>query len=258
MFALLIEADATAEYNGGERFAMQSVVKVPIGMAIIDRIAKGELSLGQMIRFEREELVPRGMRSPIRDTNPDGGSATVEELLKAAVSESDGTASDVLQRLAGGASGVQGYIDSLGVKGIRVKYSHKEFYREWDMQYENSITPRSAVDLLLKLWGQKGSAASGDDQKQPLLLTFMYETETGKNRLKGSLPAGTPVAHKTGTGAARGGVSSATNDIGIITMPDGRHIAIAVFVRDSPGEEKEREAVIADMAKAAWDHWAKN
>jgi beta-lactamase class A len=76
-------------------------------------------------------------------------------------------------------------------------------------------------------------------------------------RLKGMLPAGTPVAHKTGTGGTRDGVTSATNDVGIITLPNGKHIAIAVFVGDSRADEETREAVIARMAKAAWDTWNK-
>jgi beta-lactamase class A len=77
------------------------------------------------------------------------------------------------------------------------------------------------------------------------------------NRLKGMLPAGTPVAHKTGTGGTRDGVTSATNDVGIITLPNGKHIAIAAFVGDSRADEKTREAVIARAAKAAWDTWNK-
>ena len=41
--------------------------------------------------------------------------------------------------------------------------------------------------------------------------------------------------------------------IGIITLPDGRHLAIAVFVSDSPAAEATREGVIAQTAKALVD-----
>ena len=67
---------------------------------------------------------------------------------------------------------------------------------------------------------------------------------------------GTIVAHKTGTGGTQNGITGATNDIGIITMPNGKHLAIAVFVSDSPADEKTREAVIAKIAKACWDRWS--
>jgi beta-lactamase class A len=81
----------------------------------------------------------------------------------------------------------------------------------------------------------------------------MTATRTFPTRLKGRLPAGTKVAHKTGSSGSRNGVSAATNDIGIITLPDGRHLAVAVFLRDSKADEKARDAAIAKVARAAWE-----
>ena len=52
------------------------------------------------------------------------------------------------------------------------------------------------------------------------------------------------------------GVTAATNDIGIITLPNGKMFAIAVFVSDSPADEKTREEVIAKIAKTVWDKWS--
>ena len=61
------------------------------------------------------------------------------------------------------------------------------------------------------------------------------------------------MAHKTGSSGATNGIAAATNDIGIVTLPDGRHLAIAVFVSDSKADAATRDAVIARIAKAAWD-----
>ena len=76
----------------------------------------------------------------------------------------------------------------------------------------------------------------------------MTESKPGQKRLKGLLPAGTAVAHKTGTSGTVKGVTAATNDIGIITLPNGKRLAIAVFVADSPADEATREGVIAKIA----------
>ena len=78
----------------------------------------------------------------------------------------------------------------------------------------------------------------------------------GAMRLKRQLPKGTVIGHKTGTSGTQNGITAATNDIGIIYLPHGRHVAIAVFVSDSPADEKTREAVIAKIAKAVWDNWS--
>jgi beta-lactamase class A len=72
-------------------------------------------------------------------------------------------------------------------------------------------------------------------------------------RLEGDLPAGVRVAHKSGTSDVDNGVAHATNDIGLIPLPDGRRIAIAVFVTDSTADEATRERVIARIARAVYD-----
>lgn len=256
VYALVLETGEFAVLNPTERFAMQSVVKVPISMAVMKMVADGKLTLDTRIKIEKEEFVPAGMHSPIRDKIPNGGELTIGELIESAVSVSDGTASDVLQRVAGGAKGVQTFIDQLGVSGMNVRHTHKEFAADWDLQYKNSITAESAVRLLQKLWDEKPAASPGDDQKELILLNHMYRTPTGPNRLKGLLPLGTPVAHKTGTGRKRNGITSATNDVGIITLPNGDHLFIAVLVGDSAMDEKTREAVIAKIARSAWDTWS--
>jgi len=86
-------------------------------------------------------------------------------------------------------------------------------------------------------------------------MDFMNESAPGQNRLRGMLPDTAYVAHKTGTSGTRDGVTAATNDIGLIVLPNGRYMAIAVFVGDSRADQARREAVIAKIAKAAWDKW---
>ena len=81
----------------------------------------------------------------------------------------------------------------------------------------------------------------------------MTVTETGQHRLKCLLPAGTAVAHGTRTSGTENGITNAANDPGLITLPDGRRLAVAVFITDSPEEEKNtREGVIARIAQAIW------
>ena len=112
----------------------------------------------------------------------------------------------------------------------------------------------SAVVVLLRAFHEgKGLLKSS----QALLLQLMTDTTTGSKRIKGLLPDGTVVAHKTGTSSTVNGVTAATNDVGLVTLPNGRHLAIAVFVSDSGANDAVREEVIAKVAKAAWDEWSK-
>ena len=65
------------------------------------------------------------------------------------------------------------------------------------------------------------------------------------------------MAHKTGTSSTVNKVTAATNDVGLVTLPNSRHLAISVFVSDSMADDTTREEVIAKVARAAWDEWSK-
>jgi len=83
---------------------------------------------------------------------------------------------------------------------------------------------------------------------------MMTNSTPGRGRIRGLLDDAS-VAHKTGTSDTQNGVTAATNDIGIVTLPNGNHMFISVFVSDSPADEKTREATIAKITKVLWDAW---
>jgi beta-lactamase class A len=120
-------------------------------------------------------------------------------------------------------------------------------------EYRNWTTPRAMIHLLQLLQeGRDLKSAS-----RALLLHLMTDTPITPHRIKGLLPPGTQVAHKSGTSGARNGLAIATNDTAIVTLPDGRHLLLAIFVSDSKAGETTRDAVIAQIARAAWDHAVK-
>lgn len=247
--AVVLETGEAAFLSADEHYPMQSVYKLPIAMAMMEEIRLGRHDLDETIGVTKEDMVRLGQASALRDKNPEGGEFTIRELMRLTLVESDGTASDVLLHVLGGASVVQSYLTQIGIEDMKIINTEKEIGRDWETQYDNWATPMAAMELLASMrdWGQ------GDDYKELILHRFMFDSVRGAKRLKGLLPKGTNVAHKTGTGGTQNGITSATNDIGIVWLPNGKHLAIAVFVSDSSADEKSREAVIAKIAKAAWD-----
>jgi beta-lactamase class A len=249
--AVVLETGEAALLNADDHYPMQSVYKLPISMAVVDQVRLGRLDLDEKIGVTKDDLVRIGQASPLRDKNPNGGEFTIRELIRLALVESDGTASDVLMRIAGGPTAVQDYLTQIGIRDMKIVNTEKEFALDWKTQYENWATPLAAVELLRFV---EARPKTEDDDDDPII-AFMIGAVTGPARIKGSLPAGTQVAHKTGTSGSRSGITAATNDIGIVYLPNGKHLAMAVFVSDSPANDKTREAIIAHIAKAAWDRW---
>ncbi len=246
---LLETGEIVASLNPQEHFPMQSVYKLPISMAVIKQVDAGKIRLDQKVKVTKDDYIGRAAHSPVRDRFPNGTEMTVSELIRFALSESDGTASDVLMKLAGGPEAVQAYLSGLGITDLKIVDTEKSLAENHSVQFRNWATPEAATALLKALHERRGLSESG----QALLLKYMIESRPGANRLKGLLPADTIVAHKTGTSGTEKGVTAATNDIGIITLPNGKHLAIAVFVSESPADEAKREGVIAKIAKLAVD-----
>nr|AIA13229.1 ClassA_beta_lactamase [uncultured bacterium] len=266
--------------NGKQRFPMQSVFKLPVGIVVLKLVDEGKLSLNQTVTITREQFVPAW--SPIlKEIKGDRGQFTVQYLLQRAVGDSDNTAADALVRLVGGTEQVTANLgrmnlrdirvdrleqqlqpDTVGLTNFRPELVDKQKYEEAVQQIPDAVkkaameryltdprdtaTPEGMIDLLVKLQSRQLLS----ENSTALLLKIMTDSPTGQKRLKAGLPPGWSIAHKTGTGEDVVGIGIATNDVGLISSPTGKHIAIAVFIAGSKAPLEQRESVMSAVASA--------
>ena len=248
-----LEDRDTVNVHSTAKLVMHSVIKLPIAMAVLHLVDSGLFTLDKTIKIKKKDLDT--LYSPLRDKFPDGGDFTLRELLSYMVSQSDNDAADAVLNFLGGTDQVDYYLHQIAkINGMDVNASEIDMAKDWGAQYTNWAKTVDMVKLLDKIYnGNLFSPASRD-----FLIKIMQQTTTGPNRIKGLLPAGTVVAHKTGTSPTNAaGLSPATNDAGVITLPNGKHVAIAVFVCNSTADEATREKVIANIAKAVYDYEVK-
>lgn len=240
--------------NGSKRFPMQSVFKFHIGLLMLSEIDKGKFSLEQKIEIPKKNLLP-GLYSPIREKYPDGATLTIAEILEYTVSKSDNAGCDALLRLLGGPQAVESYFVNHKFTDISVKINEEVMQNNWELQFQNWTTPKAANAVLGSFYFNKNRLLSR--KSYDFIWKIMKETETGMARLKGQLPENTVVAHKTGWSGTNKttGITAAVNDIGIVFLPNGQHFFISVFVTDSKEDAATNEKIIADIAKATWDHF---
>jgi beta-lactamase class A/heat shock protein HslJ len=247
-----IENDDSLSINGDTHFPMQSVFKFHIALAVLDQVDKENLSLEQEILISKDELLPDTW-SPIRDKYPDGNiKLTLAEILKYTVAISDNNGCDILLKIIGGPEKVEKYIHKIGIQDIAISFNEEEMHKDWNAQFSNWTTPKAATDLLIAFYTKNILSKSSFD----FLLKTMTGTSTGKNKIRGQLPLETIVAHKTGSsGKNTEGITAADNDIGIVTLPDGKHFAISVFVTNSKENDETNEKIISDISKLTWDYF---
>lgn len=248
--AMHLETEETVSHNADQKFPMQSVYKFPIAMAVLSKVDQGALALEQIIHVQPSDYIPKEGYSPIREKFPDGVDLTVRDLLKYSIL-SDGSASDVLLKTIGGIQVAQDYVHSLGIEDMAIAIPEMIQVANDTIQYQNWATPK-AMTQLLKIFYVDSVLSR---KSQSLLLQDMIDSKTGTGRLIGMLPEGITVAHKTGTSGTYNGLTRATNDVGIIMLPNGKHLAISVFISDSYASPKECDLVIAGISKSVFDHW---
>lgn len=278
-----IESGQELYFNENEAFPMASSFKVAIAVQLLRRVEARELRLDSLVTIQPTDLHPgSGTLSNLFD-DP-GVLLSVRNLLELMMLISDNSATDICLRLAGGSDVVNKMLKTNGIEGQRIDRSTLKLIADYvgvAVVNENSMTlsafnklaekltpeqqkkaaetfikdrqdtstPQAMTQLLLKIW--KGSLLNADNTK--LLLDIMYRCQTGETRLKGFLPPGTRVAHKTGT------IGGTANDVGIMELPDkGGNVIISVFVKDSTKEIPEREKAIAHVARAVYDYFLYN
>jgi len=277
--AIHLETGRQVSLNGGERFPMASAFKIPIAVQLLRRVDAGDVKLDQLIDIKLSDLHP-GSGTLADLFNKPGLALSVRNLMELMLLISDNSATDVCLRVAGGAEAVTARMRELGIEGINVNRSTARLIADWvgvttlppeeqwtpdgfdkafaavkpeeqkaagkkfDADPRDTSTPVAMAALLERIYRKDLLKPESAD----LLLDIMRRCRTGGARLKGLLPEGTLVAHKTGT------IGGTTNDVGIITLPDDAgHVAIAVLVKSSEKEMAARERAIAEIARAVHD-----
>ncbi|MGX5685397.1 CGA/CIA family class A beta-lactamase [Chryseobacterium cucumeris] len=244
----------TYNKNADKKLPMQSVFKFHIAAAVLNAVDQGKLSLDQKIKLDQSNLLENTW-SPLRDQYA-GKNAEVplSEVIEYTVAKSDNNGCDILLRLLGGTQTVQKFMDSKGVKGFQIKYNEEDMHKDWNIQYENYSTTKSAVDVLKKFYDGKLLSKKSTDY----LMKVLWSTSTGLNKMVEQLPKNTPVARKTGaSGKNDAGLTGAENEIGIVTLPNGKHYALAVFVSNSTETDAVNCRMISDISREVWEYFNK-
>ena len=216
--ALDLKTGETVSIKGNTPFPMASTVKVAVAALYLAQVDHGRRSLDDTINGQ-----------------------SARNLMKRMLIHSDNRATDILMADLGGPKRLNQWLHDNGVTGLRVDRNIDQLLRAkrdlWDRR--DSSTPTAMVELLKRIH----SAQLITPESRNYLLEVMAKCQTGRNRMKALLPFGTPVEHKTGT------LNGYTSDVGFISMPDGRRIAVAVFARGGAN----RPRTIAEAARAIYE-----
>jgi beta-lactamase class A len=242
--------------NGDHRFPLASVCKIPIAMNLLAQVDEGRRALDEEIEVLPGDVV-RSV-SPLAERWPAEKRFRLREMVELMVAKSDNTAVETLYRVGGEGPALAARFRRWQVAGVRIDRSERQCaidrhqsMRRFLNDPRDTGTPNGTARLLARLF-------RGETLSKPstgLLIDALKATTTFPGRLKGLLPPGTTVAHKTGTTETVSGLTAATNDSGVIFLPDGGLLAVSVYIKASTRDAGARDRVIARIARAAFDHY---
>jgi beta-lactamase class A len=214
-----------------------------------------------------------------------GYRATVSDLLERQMTQSDNTANDMLLRRVGGPNAIRAMLTRLRINNVRFGPGERLLQSgiagvTWRQAFAiggGFEQARASIPIEKRRAAIEAYAANPIDGAAPSaitmalarlvrgelltptgtrnLLALMERSKTGRARLKSAIEHDWLLAHKTGTGQELGGVVAGFNDVGLLTAPDGHIYAVAVMVFRSSRPINQRQAIIADVARAVVDDW---
>jgi beta-lactamase class A len=267
-------------------FPQQSVSKLWVAMAVLDKVDKGEIKLTDRMPLTAKDLTI--FHQPVRKYILAGNyDPSISELMLYAVAQSDNTANDALYRLAGGQQAIGGFIARKTLGQIAIGPGEKILQTEmaglkWDPSFSygrifwqvrsrvpaetrtkalanylanpaDGATPEAIAKSLSRL--KRGELLSPGSTA--FLLDMMAQSKTGPDRLRGGLSKGWIMPHKTGTGQVLGSFATAYNDVGILTAPNGRSYILVVMIGSTHQPVQARQELMQAITRTVIAHEGK-
>ena len=235
---------------GDQLFPLASTSKVAVAATFLEMVEQGRFSLSSEFPLMMPERSARfsSAKAPVRP----GQYMPAIDLIEIMITRSSNPATDALLAAVGGPGAVNDWTRRQGIAEFSINRDIATLVRD-DGEYDparhidkrDAATPRAMAQLLAGLY--RGQYLSGESRQ--VLLGAMSRTVTGKRRIPAHIPLEARVSHKTGS------LNNTSSDVGLIECPDGRTIAVAIYVTGQ-GTRLAREERIAAIARALYDGFA--
>jgi len=268
--------------NADDTYPLASAVKLPILVELYTQVKAGKVKFDEVYQLKPNDQHVGSGDIPVLFDLP-GVAMDIRNIANLMMMVSDNSATDIVLGRIGGLAPVQARMRALGLNGIRVDRTIQELVLDWGEQDTDRLmgmtlkemrplmrpsandeagriarynrvvadprdqaTPRDMNRLLEMLWQGK----IVDAESSTSMLELMKRCRTGEGRIKGLLPRGAVVAHKTGS------LGGTVDDVGIIYLPENAgHVAISVMSKRTLADSPAVEHVVAEIARYAYDYF---
>lgn len=280
-----VSAGWTAGVDRDRPYPQQSVSKLWVAITVMRAADEGRIDPETVVTLTDADRSV--FFQPVAyNIGKDGYQTRIADLLRRALVQSDNAANDRLMREMGGPDGVSAALHDMGLTTVKVGAYERDLQARtagltwradygvgWNFQAARQALPKEAREAAMAAYLAEpldGASPAGitaalaalsrgellSPASTATLLDLMHDARTGPRRLKGGLPAGWSIAHKTGTGQDFEGAAVGINDVGLLTAPDGHVYAVAVMMRQTFKPVPQRLEFMQAVTRAVADQWA--
>lgn len=247
--ALIYDGD-TLTVNNDAIYPMMSVFKLHQAVALCWMFEENGTSLDSVMTLRRSELDPDTWSPMLKDHTGEEISLPMRRLLEYTLIESDNNASnEMFVRLMSPAACDSVIAGIIPRASFEIRFNEAEMQNDHSRAYSNRTSPLGAAILIDRVFTDTLVGKSYQD----FIKSALLRCQTGPDKISAALSEteGITIGHKTGSGYRdENGRLAASNDVAFVTLPDGRHYSLAVFVKDFDGTDAEAAAIIARISAA--------
>ncbi len=230
---------ATREYvsvNGDQAFPAASTIKVPLLIAFLQAVDRGDISLSETLTM-RADLV--AAEAGILQYQPVGLQLPALEVATLMSVISDNTATNMVIDRLGGMEAVNQTFAQWGLEQTRIE--------NWlpDLEGTNTTSPLDMVTLLSQV--EQGHILSLRERDR--LFAIMAETETRTLIPQGTDEPEARIINKTGD------IGGLVGDVGMVDLPNGRRYIATILVRREIRNDLSAYELVREVARRAHAHW---
>lgn len=228
-------------------FHAASTMKVPVMIELFRRSDVGALALNQGVLLVNQfgSIVDGSPYSLDAGDDSDstlyariGQRVPVQDLLERMIERSSNLATNTLIALVG-AQNTNNTAHMLGARRMQVRRGVED-QKAFDAGLNNTTTAADLAALMLAIEREQAASPSSCREMRQILLRQEFSEE-----IPAGLPAGTPVAHKTGW------ITGTRHDAAIVYPPHGVPYVLVVLTRGI-ADDAAQKAMIADISRMVW------
>lgn len=231
----------TAAIRADELFPTASMIKVPILVAMFDKMSRGELDYHAELTY-RDSLMYPG--EDILGAFKDTAKISLSKVLMLMITTSDNTAALWCQAMAGTGTAINDLLDRYGFKQTRVNSRTPGRQPDRDAYGWGQTTPREMAELLVMIREGKAVSASASEEMYRLLGKIYWDGEA-----LSQIPPYMYAASK------QGAVNQSRSEVVLVNAPSGDYVFCVITKNQQDTSwktENEGYVLLRKVSRLLW------